>query len=111
MQKNPKAMKTDPYFKNKITPFIEEFFPSTYHEIREIDLTDKTDDPGNTVLQIAFIPMEEDEDEIPKELSAFQYGSFVSQLQDAFDSAGDHHEEITVLSQNNEYIIIYNANK
>jgi hypothetical protein len=76
-------------------------------EIRLIDLTDVTDDPGNTAMLIAFVPWEWwREDTWETRLKAFQ-----AMLEDEFDSYGDHHEEVTVHMMNSEMVILFNFNK
>lgn len=70
--------------------------------LRFIDLTAYTEDAGNTELAIALIPFE-GEDGDPSHLESI--------LEPLFDSAGDHHEEVTVKTMNNEYIILFNFNK
>ena len=74
--------------------------------MRIYDLTETTDDPGNTELYLVFIPCEYDGQTDQEGLAEIK-----SKLKTYFSSDGDRHEEITVLTQNNEILIIFNNNK
>ena len=77
--------------------------------IRFNDLTEITDDPGNTCLFTVHLPFSEDPDFIqptPKQL-----GHLLTALLQQFDSEGDYSEEILIITQNAEAIIILNFNK
>lgn len=75
---------------------------------RHVDLTDATDDPGNTGLYIVFVPFGEydDEEAHKPQLHELIKGRLEEQL-----NQGDHFDEILVTSQNNEFLIILNSNK
>lgn len=78
------------------------------NKARIIDQTDNTDDPGNTNLWLAFVPFDDNECEQPEKSELDQ---ITKELQEnCFTSAGDCHEEIITLAQNNEFLIILNAN-
>lgn len=97
------------YYFNGITKAITENEDPTFlipAEPKIIDLTETTDDPGNTELFLAYIPFESDE--MP---NAKQCDHLLTMLYKQFTSSGDHHEEITILLQNNELILIFNNNK
>lgn len=72
--------------------------------LRMVDLTKETDDPGNTELFIIFLPTDYDEQEGAElEIRKLEYINL--------NSSGDHHEELTIISQNNELVLIINNNK
>jgi len=82
------------------------------------DLTDMTDDPGNTILVVALVPGEHyvyENQDLDKHEEIFHEPHHVleisSELNNLFDSGGDHVEEVIVTLMNNEYCILFNFNK
>jgi len=76
--------------------------------IRTHDLTESTDDPGNTELYIFFVPAGDyDDNEIHE-------GDLQGLIQHKLTKGlieGDHFDEVIVTSQNNEFLVIVNRNK
>lgn len=102
---NLNKMKTN--FVNKLNQNSELQKFGTLSQMRVIDETEQTDDPGNTILIIAFIPFKGEDNH---NLCYNAIPEIQKSLSEDFDSSGDHSEDITVLTQNNEFLIIYNAN-
>lgn len=103
------------YIKTKLNTIFNAY---QMERARIIDMTEHTDDPGNTELAIAFIPlMKEDDSNYTSEEWSLKYeeaidgtDALAAKLREAFDSAGRSEE--TILSyQNNEYLIIFNFNQ
>lgn len=114
---------------NEALPKIRPLLRNRIGEIRYIDLSDHTEDSGNTCLGMAFIPVNcwqfnVDTDEIPtdeddEEFLEFDqdFMSYVSSelekeiTNDPRWDTGDGTEELVFISQNNEVIMIYNSFK
>lgn len=80
-------------------------------DLRILDLTDNTDDPGNTILIIAFLPFYSTEDDLDYSTYEKRIPEMKALLETPFNSQGDYAEELIISTQNNEYLIIYNANR
>lgn len=89
-------------------------------DMRQTNHDDLTDDPGNTCLDLVFIPFNHpDPEDYPFdpnhemliEMPENKYSKFKTEIRKAFDSSGDHCEECLFCTQNNEYLIIINSNK
>jgi len=78
--------------------------------MRVINLTEDTDDPGNTELYIVLIPFGEYDEE---EAHARPLQEDIKQILEGehFTSEGDHVEEVLITTQNNEFLIIINRIK
>lgn len=77
-----------------------------YENTRLYDYSEHTDDPGNTILLMAYIPMEE---ELPTIGLDNLVREIKTNLEKIFDSSGSHIEEVIVTYQNSEVLIILNA--
>lgn len=80
---------------------------------RTYDLTFTTDDPGNTELALGYIPLNNNLDFFSKSKEcqvSFEL-SIKKCLEDYFDNSSDFSEEVFVSSQNNEILILINANQ
>lgn len=76
-------------------------------QIREhIDITESTDDPGNTMLNIFFAsPISGDFDNEQWESHKLIEHLITDLETQVYESLGDHHQEVHILSQNSELVI------
>ena len=90
---------------------LEQLLKNYGLSIREaIDLTEKTSEPGNTMLTLFFLePDDEDNDDIYT--SKFHDYLALDIETNLYDSSGDHHQEVKIISQNTELVVILNENK
>lgn len=83
-------------------------------DTRQTNLDHLTDDPGNTSLDLVFIPFNHPDNSIydlMEQMPKTKYHKFKKEIRDSFDSSGDHCEEVLFCTQNNEYLLIINSNK
>jgi hypothetical protein len=85
--------------------------------LRFKDLTEITDDPGNTKLAVVLFPIFKCEEHRDNEgLDYYEYTKsrvnfWERYLKVEFDSRGDHAEEVKVLTMNNDVVLVFNFNK
>lgn len=91
------------------TQLEETIKPLSNLSIREIlNLTEHTEDPGNTEVYLAFIA-NNDEDQDITDTDLNMLSARAEEL--TFPSTGDYHEEVTFLFQNSEILAVVNLNK
>lgn len=91
---------------NHVEDKIRKLYPDSKITFRHYDLTETTDDPGNTELYISYVNCESvdvnDMDEAEIE---------ASMLEDEGSGGPGDYEEFEIFTQNNELVIIINSNK
>lgn len=104
--------KTQPIILTKIENALKDIMPANRVPLRGYDLTETTDDPGNTELYLIYVPEMSTDDDNDDYLS-IDWDAKAKDLQnklqtETFTSEGDHSEQVTVLTQNTELLIILN---